>query len=70
MQAAGLNWRVKKVPVYAGDETALVPMTSRFAVVPEDRWGSDTCPVFGLVGKEYVPLQNEEAFGFFDRSSV
>jgi phage/plasmid-like protein (TIGR03299 family) len=34
--------------------------------VPEHLWGKPDCPVFGIVGKEYTPLQNHEAFEFFD----
>jgi phage/plasmid-like protein (TIGR03299 family) len=66
IKAAGLDWKVRKVPLYAieGSGTAHVPQYS--AVVPEDRWGKPDCPVFGIVGKDYHPLQNIEAFEFFD----
>ena len=65
--AARLDWHVVKKPLYAGDEgkrKRRVP--NRFAVVPEHRWGRKDCPVFGIVGSEYTPLQNHEAFEFFD----
>src|ERR1035437_7128616 len=65
--AAKLDWHVVKKPLYAGDENKRkrrVP--NRFAVVPEHLWGKQDCPVFGIVGSEYTPLQNHEAFEFFD----
>ena len=34
--------------------------------MPQDRWGQPDCPVFGIVGKDYTPLQNHQAFAFFD----
>jgi phage/plasmid-like protein (TIGR03299 family) len=67
IRAAELDWLVVKKPLYTGDEGKLkrrVP--KRFAVVPEHRWGKEDCPVFGIVGSEYTPLQNHEAFEFFD----
>jgi len=69
--AAHLDWRVSKKPLYLIDgpnREFLVP--DRFAVVREDRM--DECfdparqPVLGVVSDAYTPLQNAEAFEFFD----
>jgi phage/plasmid-like protein (TIGR03299 family) len=38
----------------------------RYAVVRQDLWGKPECPVLGIVGRDYTPLQNHEAFEFFD----
>lgn len=64
--AAGLDWEVGLLPVYAteGDTTVRVPR--RHAVVRSDLWGSEDCPILGVVAPGYVPLQNKEAFEFFD----
>lgn len=65
MTAAGLAWTVGKVPIYtdgaASDEVVQVP----------DYFGikrSDTGSVLGIVGKQFEPLQNNEAFSFFDEA--
>lgn len=42
------------------------PIDGSFTVVPEDRWGKEKCPTFGIVGANYRPLQNHECFEFFD----
>lgn len=62
IQAAQLDWKVRKEQVYAnvGDARLAVPDT--YAII---RDGSKA-PVLGVVSKDYTPLQNEEAFGFFD----
>ncbi len=65
IQAAGLDWRVKKLPLFAGSKR--IPVPDRFAVVR--RTGDliqRTDPVLGVVSNEYTPLQNHEAFQFFD----
>lgn len=64
--AAGLDWEVRKVPLFAIEGPGVSPVSSHYAVVPDDRWGRPGCPVFGIVGKDYMPLQNREAFEFFD----
>jgi phage/plasmid-like protein (TIGR03299 family) len=61
IKAAGLDWEVIPAPVYAkyGD---------RFIRI-EDKQGmvrSDTEYPLGVVGNVYHPLQNKEAFKFFD----
>jgi phage/plasmid-like protein (TIGR03299 family) len=61
--AARLNWTVDKVPLLAavGDSQIVVP--DRFAIVRQD---GPKQPVLGIVGDDYTPLQNAEAFTFFD----
>jgi phage/plasmid-like protein (TIGR03299 family) len=66
IQAAGLDWTVRKVPLFAIEGRGVASIPHYFGVVPEDRWGKPDCPVFGIVGEEYQPLQNSEAFSFFD----
>lgn len=63
IQAANLDWQVSKTPVFTtvNGQRLLVPDT--FAVVRHDPLNS---PVLGVVSKDYTPLQNAEAFGFFD----
>ena len=63
--AAQLDWKVVKLPLFAGSKR--IPVTDRFAVV---RRTGDTIqktdPVLGVVSNEYTPLQNHQAFQFFD----
>lgn len=66
IQAAGLDWKVRKVPLWACEGTNNAKVLRYEAVVPESRWGLQDCPVFGVVGTDYHPLQNAEAFAFFD----
>ncbi|MGO8688996.1 MAG: DUF932 domain-containing protein [Thermoguttaceae bacterium] len=73
IKAAKLDWTVAKVPLYAvrGETSVRVPDT--YGVIREDLWGQPedllgqpACPVLGVVGEGYKPLQNAEAFTFFD----
>ena len=66
ISAANLDWTVKKVPVYAWDGRIAYPIDGTFTVVPEYLWGQETCPTWGLLGRDYTPLQNRDTFGFFD----
>lgn len=65
IKAANLDWDVVKKPLVAfdGKQTHAVP--DRFAVIRKDWWGHPK-PIFGIVGTNYTPLQNREAFAFFD----
>jgi hypothetical protein len=65
IQSANLDWKVVKLPLFAGSKRIAVP--DRFAVVR--RTGDliqKTDPVLGVVSNEYTPLQNRQAFQFFD----
>lgn len=66
IRAAGLDWKVLTVPLYATDGKNGIAIPRHFGIVPEPRWGKRDCPVFGVVGKDYRILQNAEAFEFFD----
>jgi phage/plasmid-like protein (TIGR03299 family) len=65
ISAAKLDWNVIKQPLFAGSEEHL-RIPARFAVVREDDWKNKKATVLGLVGKDYMPLQNRQAFEFFD----
>jgi phage/plasmid-like protein (TIGR03299 family) len=58
--AGGLDWTVTKTPLMALDGT-FVP--DNFAII-RDRNG--TCDSLGVVGNQYEPVQNRDAFSFFD----
>jgi phage/plasmid-like protein (TIGR03299 family) len=66
IKAARLDWRVAKKPIYAMSEGVWYVIPDRYAVVREDLWGSEQCPIFATVSENYIPLQNNEAFSFFD----
>ncbi len=61
IQAAGLDFRVqlKSVKTVINRHRKIVPNT--FATVR-----TDTCEVLGVVGSRYQPIQNRDAFAFFD----
>ena len=65
IQAANLDWPVIKLPLSAGSKH--IPVSDKFAVVRKtSNLVSRTDPVLGVVGKDYTPLQNKDAFRFFD----
>src|SRR5688572_15272152 len=66
IEAARLDWQVAKVPLYVAGGTRLHELNHRFALVREDTLHWPHCSVFGVAGRDYVPLQNTEAFAFFD----
>lgn len=57
INAAGLNWGVNKVQLQRVDG----PAVDSFATVR-----TDTNKTLGVVGNVYKPLQNKQAFSFFD----
>jgi phage/plasmid-like protein (TIGR03299 family) len=61
LQAARLNWRVRKEPLFVSLNSRNIRVPNKYAIVRED-----TFTILGVVSKEYEPLQNEEAFRFFD----
>ena len=65
ISAANLNWEVAKKPLLAFDGKLSHPIPNRFAVIRKD-WLGQPQPIFGIVGADYTPLQNREAFSFFD----
>jgi len=66
IKAAGLDWRVSLKPVCAMADGIWYEIPDRYAVVREDKWGLEECPIFATVSENYTPLQNSEAFSFFD----
>ncbi len=67
IQAAGLDWAVEKRPVFVGgtpdpsSQPQHAPIPDWSAVVRQDSGG-----VLGVVGRTWKPLQNRDAFAFFD----
>lgn len=55
LEAAGLDYHAKKVPIYLGGE---VEIPDRYAVVTEE----DPNTALGIVGKSYQPMDNRDAF--------
>jgi phage/plasmid-like protein (TIGR03299 family) len=68
IKAARLDWTVAKVPlcIAAGGGTRPHELPHRFAIIRQDTIGRPDCHAFGIAGREYIPLQNYEAFEFFD----
>jgi len=65
IQAANLNWRVIKKRLYAIDGGEVLK-SDKYAIVREDKWGKEGCKVLGVVSDGYTPVQNSDAFDFFD----
>ena len=67
IHAAGLDWQVELRPARGAKEINKKKQYSRYEVVRMPRAGTDEEAVtLGLVTRRYHPLQNAEAFGFFD----
>ncbi len=65
IKAAKMDWTVIKQPLYAGEQKKRL-LKDRFAIVRSDQMNKRACAFLGLVGPGYKPLQNTEAFDFFD----
>lgn len=66
IKAARLNWDVEKHVLYVKDRGRYRAVDDHFGIVPGRGWGEEERPVLGIVGKTYAPVQNREAFSFFD----
>ena len=66
IKAAKLDWQVIKLPLVVSHDGAAIPLEDHFAIVRQDLWKTSDYPILGVVGKQYTPLQNEDAFAFFD----
>src|SRR5688500_3965559 len=67
IQAANLDWTVVKKPLAAIEGKRVLRVPDLYATVRTDWWdGAEDTPVFGVVGRNYTPLQNRDAFSFFD----
>lgn len=66
IKAASLDWTVAKAPLEYKLAHRLMPVPDRFAVVRSDSTPEKPLPVLGIVGRKYTPLQNRDAFSWFD----
>jgi phage/plasmid-like protein (TIGR03299 family) len=65
IEAASLDWEVVKRPLYVVAGNGLLPIKDKVAVVQRGQ-GKQSDTVFGVVSPSYTPLQNRDAFAFFD----
>lgn len=65
IEASGLDWEVQKQPVYTGPHRS-VRVKDRFAICRTDRLDQPDGGQLGIVGGNYEPLQNRQAFSFLD----
>jgi phage/plasmid-like protein (TIGR03299 family) len=66
-KAASLDWKVTKVPAPGARIIKSDPETYERYLITREAYGDETDIVaFGMVGPGYEPLQNMEAFQFFD----
>ena len=61
IQAAGLDWEVELAPAYMRRNGKMKRTEDKFILLRKD---DDT--IYNIVSKNYVPVQNIEAFQFFD----
>jgi phage/plasmid-like protein (TIGR03299 family) len=66
IKAAQLDWDVTKVPLFVKKGRRYGEVQAKFAVVRDYQPQLCSTKVFGIVGKQYKPLQNREAFAWFD----
>lgn len=59
--AAGLNWEVTKEPLFT---TNKILLKDHYGIKRSDK--DDHKSILGVVGKKYTPVQNINAFSFFD----
>ena len=59
--AAALDWKVEKRQAYFFKDGCYRPVDGRYAVIREDR-----AEPFAILSEVYAPVQNHEAFRFFD----
>lgn len=66
IKAAHLDWVVIKQPLFAG-AIEHYSIASYYTIVRGDDWiKRKKATVLGIVGEDYTPVQNREAFKFFD----
>jgi phage/plasmid-like protein (TIGR03299 family) len=66
IQAAHLDWDVIKVPLFTKQRGRYRDIPNRFGVVRADESSKGDTAVLGIVGASYKPLQNRQAFAWFD----
>jgi phage/plasmid-like protein (TIGR03299 family) len=62
---AAMGWEVQLQPIYTGPERN-IRVKDRHAVCRTDRLDQPDGGQLGVVGRDYTPLQNREAFDFLD----
>jgi phage/plasmid-like protein (TIGR03299 family) len=62
LQLSGLDWTVSKMPLMYKEQDSAVEIPNYFALVRD----SDNSVLNPCVSKTYIPLQNEDAFNFFE----
>lgn len=60
--AAGLDWEVNKIPLYSADGLRFIDHAGLVRTFHDG-----TVEELGICGKQYIPTQNKDAFGFFNR---
>ena len=65
IQAASLDWEVVKRPLFVVAGDGFAPIKEKVAIVQRGQ-GEQGDTVFGVVSPSYTPLQNRDAFAFFD----
>ncbi|MGA2904621.1 MAG: DUF932 domain-containing protein [Candidatus Korobacteraceae bacterium] len=65
IRSAHLDWTVLKQPLFVGDSPKH-RARDYYAIVRGDDWSNNKATVLGIVRSAYMPLQNREAFTFFD----
>ena len=66
IKAAGLDWETVKVQVVAKHERGETLVPDPFAMMRSDRMVGADAAILGMVGSMYEPIQNRDAFRFFD----
>lgn len=66
IKAANLDWMVSKQALFIQEGEDHIHVHDRFAVTRPGQGDENSRVTLGIVGKEYTPLQNSEAFAFFD----
>lgn len=66
MEAADLDWDVVKTPLFIDTAGHRSKVYNKYGITRKDTLGSGDCRVLGVVGNQYTPLQNKDAFEFFD----
>ena len=65
MHAARLDWEVTKAPLLVNTGLECPVIEDKWAIMRVDK-GKPVLPVLGIVGEGYTPLQNGDAFAWFD----
>jgi phage/plasmid-like protein (TIGR03299 family) len=63
---SGLDWEVTKVLLYRKVSRKYLEIPERFGTVRADQLARSDAEVLGIVGRGYTPLQNRDAFAWFD----